>query len=329
MAEILRTSWCSGDMRPARPFVSDAVFSRFQVQLELMRQENRRNVMADARLLGLQIESSDDGPTLDVVRVRVTAEARDTEVAWGASDAQVQAALARTPVEPYTEIWSIVRCRGASSKPSGFAVGRACPSCGAPLPLEGDAIRCRYCNALVCSGEYDWVLAEITQLVEWRPGSADVSGLDALRARDAGIAREILEDRASYLFWRWVLRKCATARLLAADARAEWTRGATDIAVGAADLESCEVGGQDGFDRVHVRVSWSARFAAGAAHTPAKTTLRLCRKSGATSRPSMTALVCQACGAPLVESDSTRCDFCGAELAAGDQAWILEDVGAG
>ena len=338
MAELLRTAWCGGDMRAARPFVSDGVFSRFQVQLELMRQENRRNVMADADLLAVQVEAIEEAPPLDVVHVRVTAQARDTEVPWGASDVQVRAALARTRVEPYTEIWSVVRRRGAPTKPSGFAVGYACPSCGAPLPPEGDTIRCRYCNALVCSGEYDWVLAEITQLVEWRPTAGSVPGLEALRARDPGVAREILEDRASYLFWKWVqagraaslapLRKCATAQLLASGARSEWTRGASDVAVGAADLAGCEVGGQDGFDRVHVQISWSARFAPGAAHAPTKTWLRLIRKSGTTSRPSMTALVCQACGAPLVESDSTRCDHCGAELAAGDQAWILEEVGS-
>jgi hypothetical protein len=337
MAELLRTAWCAGDMRSARPFVSDAVYSRFQVQLQLMRQENRRNVMGDARLLAVQVESSDDEPPLDVVHVRVTAEARDTEVPWGASEAQVQAALAQTTVEPYTEVWSIVRRRGAPTKPSGFAVGRACPSCGAPLPAEGEAMRCRYCNALVCSGEHDWVLAEITQLVEWRPFSGSAAGLVELRSRDPGVAREILEDRASYLFWRWVLagrsgslaplRKCASTRLLASGARLERTRGVSDIAVGGADLLGCAVGGQDGFDRVEVLVAWSARFAPGAASTPAKTLLRLSRKSGVMSKPSMTALVCQACGAPLGDSDSTRCDYCGVELAAGDQAWILEDLG--
>jgi uncharacterized tellurite resistance protein B-like protein len=40
----------------------------------------------------------------------------------------------------------------------------------------------------------------------------------------------------------------------------------------------------------------------------------------------MTALVCQACGAPIAETDSTQCDHCGAELAAGDQAWVLDAV---
>jgi inner membrane protein import complex subunit Tim44-like protein len=339
MAEVLRTAWCGGDLRAARALVSDGVYSRFQVQLALMRQENRRNVMGDARILAVTVEAVEDAPPLDVVHVRVTAEARDTEVPWGATDAQVFAALAGTGIQPYTEIWSLVRRTGAPSKPAGFAVGHACPSCGAPV-VDGEMIRCRYCNALVCSGEHDWVLAEITQLVEWRPAAAvRPAGLDMLRARDPGIAREVLEDRASYLFWKWVqagragsfapLRKCATQRLLAGGARLDWTRGASDIAVGGADVLACEVGGQDGFDRVHVEISWSARFRDDQAHTSCKTVLRLLRKNGVTSKPSMTALVCQACGAPLVENDSTQCDYCGAQLNAGDQAWILEELEVG
>ena len=57
MSEQLRAAWCGGDMRPARPFVSDGVYSRFQVQLALMRGENRRNVMGDARILFTTIEA--------------------------------------------------------------------------------------------------------------------------------------------------------------------------------------------------------------------------------------------------------------------------------
>jgi hypothetical protein len=197
-------------------------------------------------------------------------------------------------------------------------------------------LRCRYCGALVCSGEYDWVLAEITQMVEWRPSAGTIPGLDALRARDPDVAREVIEDRASYLFWKWVqagragnlapLRKCATASLLAAGARLEQSRGASDIAVGGTDLARCEIGAADGFDRALVQISWSARFLPKAAHSSVKTWLRLARRLGTASRPSMTALVCAACGAPLAEDDSSRCDHCGTELASGDQVWVLEEV---
>jgi hypothetical protein len=335
MAEILRQAWCGGDMRPARAFVSDGVFSRFQVQLALMRQENRRNVMGDARVREVIIAAVENADPFDVVHVRILAEARDTEVPLAATDEQIRTALARTPVEPYTEIWSLVRRAGAQSKPSGFAVGQACPACGAPLG-EGAVIKCRYCGALACSGEHDWVLAEITQLVEWHPTARRARGIDELRARDPGSAKEVLEDRASYLFWKWIeagrsgqfapLRKCASPVLLEGGASLPWVRGASDVAVGGADLLACEPDAQDGFDRVYVEIFWSARFGGSPAYTPVKTVLRLARRSGVTSKLSMTALVCTACGAPLAETDSTKCDHCGTELAAGDRAWVLESL---
>jgi uncharacterized Zn finger protein (UPF0148 family) len=338
MADILRTAWCAGDMRPARPFVSDGVLSRFQVQLALMRQENRRNVMSDTSVLYATLEGVESAEPLDVVHVRVTAEARDTEVPVNATDEQIRHALARTPVEPYTEIWSLVRRTGVQTKPADFPVGRACPSCGAPLD-GGETIKCRYCGTLACSGEHDWVLAEITQLVEWRPRMRRSEAVDALHARDPGVASEVLEDRGSYVFWKWVqagraaavapLRKRALPSFLANDGAAahlaSW-RGAVDVAVGGADLLGCELDGQDGFDRAYVEIFWSARLGGANVPTPSKVVMRLARRSGVASKLSMTALVCQACGAPLVESDTTKCEHCGAELAAGDQAWVLDAV---
>ena len=335
MADSLRGAWCGGNMRPARAFVSDGVFSRFQVQLALMRQENRRNVMGDARVRAVTLQAVDGTGPLDVVHVRVDAEARDTEVRADAGDDQVRAALAHARVEPYSEIWSLVRKAGAQSKPDGYAVGKACPSCGAPL-TEGETIKCRYCGALVCSGEHDWVLAEITQVEEWHPSGHAVRGLPELSGRDPGAPREVLEDRASYLFWKWVeagragafapLRKCATPGLLQAGARLEWARSLSDVAVGGADVVVCDLDGEDGFDHVYVEIFWSARVGGAKAYTPVKTVMRLARRSGVTSKLSMTSLVCTACGAPLVESDSTRCDHCGAELVAGDRAWVLDAV---
>jgi hypothetical protein len=160
--------------------------------------------------------------------------------------------------------------------------------------------------------------------------------VDDQRARDPGVAAEALEDRASYLFWKWVeagragqaapLRKCASPAFVSGAGGAQWARQASDIAVGGAEVVQCVVGGPDGFDHVDVRVKWSARFGQGAEPTPRRTVVRMARRTGVQSKLSMTALVCAACGAPVVESDSTKCDHCGAELAAGDQAWVLEAV---
>ncbi|MGH7270027.1 MAG: hypothetical protein ACREJ3_06310, partial [Polyangiaceae bacterium] len=219
-----------------------------------------------------------------------------------------------------------------------FEVGRGCPSCGAPMS-EGEMLKCRYCGALVCSGEHDWVLAEITQLSEWRGSVRRASGLDALRSRDPGTAQETLEDRASYLFWKWVqagrvggfapLRKCATPAFVASGGDLSATRSAVDVAIGAAELVACELGGMGAraaVDLVLVEVFWSARFGGSSSFTPVQSVIRMVRQSGVVSKVSMTALACTACGAPMVESDSTRCDHCGAELADGAQAWVLDAV---
>jgi predicted lipid-binding transport protein (Tim44 family) len=335
MADQLRNAWCAGNMLPARPFVSDGVYSRFQVQLALMRQENRRNVMGEAQVLFTTIEAVEDAAPLDVVHVRLTAQARDTEVPCDANDLQIQQALARVPVNPYTEIWTLVRCTGAQTKQGDAQVGTACPKCGAPL-AGGEMLKCRYCGALVCSGEHDWVLGEITQLEEWRPRAGRPPGLDALRARDPALAAEVLEDRASYLFWKWIeagransgapLRKCGTPGLVTAGAHCEWNRGASDVSVGGSDVVQCAEGAPDGLDHVDVLVKWSARFNGSPQYTPRQTVMRMVRKAGVQSKLSMTALVCQACGASVGDSDSTKCDHCGVELTAGDQAWVLGAV---
>jgi hypothetical protein len=335
MADQLRGAWCAGDMRPARAFVSDGVYSRFQVQLALMRQENRRNVMGEAAVMNVGIEAVEDAPPLDVLHVRLTAQARDTEVPWTANDQQIQQQLARTPVTPYQEIWSLVRRTGAVTKPGAPPPGQACPSCGAPL-AGGETIKCRYCGSLVCSGEFDWVLAEITQVEEWRPTDARPPGIDALRAVDPGTAAEVLEDRASFLFWKWVeagragnpapLRKHATPALLAGGARWDLSQGASDVAVGGSQLVQCTGGGADGLDHVDVLILWSARFGGSRDYTPRRVIMRMARRAGVQSRLSMTALTCAQCGAPLTESDNSKCDHCGAELADGNQAWVLEAV---
>ena len=133
MSDILRDAWCGGDMRPARAFVSDGVYSRFNVQLGLMRMEGLRNVMSDASVLHTTLAGVSTTPPLDCVHIRITAQARDANIPFNSTPEQAQQALSRKSVEPYTEIWTLVRRQGATSKLQPTQVGKNCPSCGAPL----------------------------------------------------------------------------------------------------------------------------------------------------------------------------------------------------
>src|SRR6185369_8752179 len=77
-----------------------------------------------------------------------------------------------------------------------------CPNCGTPLEMNQSA-NCASCSALLRSGEYDWVLSEITQDCEWRPGGRPaVSGLRRLQQTDPELNPQAVEDRALVIFWR-------------------------------------------------------------------------------------------------------------------------------
>jgi len=276
------------------------------------------------------------------VYVRVQAKARDTEVAWDATEEQIAHALEHVDVERYEEIWSLVRRQGATTTRDASTFGRACASCGAPildaqggtLATAGEMIRCRYCGALLCSGEHDWVLSEITQISAWHPAWPAALGLEAFRARDPEAVRTVLEDRASYLFWKFVeagrtrsaapLRKCATDAFLVSRGSVDEIAALRDVAVGGVDLVSIERGA---YDVARVRVFWSAKAQPNAqVAVPMQSVLRLVRKSGVSTRASMTALVCSRCGAGIGDSDTSTCDHCGALLAAGDDAWVLDGI---
>ena len=169
-------------------------------------------------------------------------------------------------------------------------------------------IKCSYCRALVCSGEHDWVLGEITQVEEWRPIECFAPGLSPTRARDPGLAREVLEDRGSYVFWKWIqagrmqsvapLRRCASASRLASDTKLEWIKTVRDVAVGGAELVRFALDRGEGFDCADVEIRWSAGFGASSAFQPMQTVVRLARRSGVSSTLSMTALACRACAHP-------------------------------
>lgn len=340
---ILDEAARSGDVRAARRFLSDGCLARFQVSLALRNSDGVRRVRTDEKTLYVTLEAVQVREPLDVVHVRVTTEAREATVPREATPERVDAALGTSPLTPRTEIRTLVRHRGAKTRELADAAPVACPACGASFD-DGDvgAFRCGQCKALACSGEHDWVVTRITDLAEWHPNAAaEVAGLARLREADAGVTREGLEDRATYLFWKW-LECCRTDSLLPLSKAATATlaerggdRGTTavaarDVEVSGVDVDVCD-GATDASDadHVYVNVFWSARGATDDSATrpfPRRSTLRLARTRGLTTKPSMSFAACPSCGDLLRETDGPLCDSCGAAVVASGQVWALDAV---
>lgn len=342
-------AWLQGHMGPTRRLISDGVFTRFNTQIGLLRADGLRNVMTDWRVVSADILAAEADEMWDSLHVRIVGAARDLNVSIGTTDAEVKKQLRGAKLAEYHEVWSFIRRRGSKSKKGVPALEGQCPSCGAQLPT-GDVVKCDYCQALINSGEHDWVLAEITQPEEWRAGAVldELPGLEELRGRDPTISRQELEDRASVIFWKWIearssgkpeklARFCMKDPSEAANAAEILLKPAKlrDVAVGSAELKSLspvEDHKRRTHDRAVIEIRWSAAVDGAEAAFDVHN-FELARASDAPQhakfKRGLCSLDCPECGGQLTTSDAVTCTYCGTKLSGGKQEWALFAVRKG
>jgi len=341
----VQQAWCRQDLEPIRHFVSDGIYERFSLQIQEQQEAGWRDQMEQIQVLEVQVVQIESDPVFDTVTVRIRASAVDQEV-----DTRTGKRLSggKHP-EVFTEYWSFIRRPGAQTLTGAGLIEGNCPNCGAGLKLN-EAAACAACGALVKSGEYDWVLAEITQACEWQTREqAEVPGVAVLRGADAGFSLQHLEDRVSVMYWRlmaaWRAGRSAPIRKMATDtfcqeAAVNWKPDAQgihsfpgDCAVGA--VETLGIIAGEPFDRALAAVRWSGatytRDAAGeirktAAARVATHIFILIRKHGATSSIDRTlaSAHCPSCGAAAGAGTANACEYCGTVLNDGTQDWVLE-----
>jgi len=344
-----QAAWSRQDLAAVRHYLSAGVRERFEVQLELQRAQGYRNRLENVVFLFGQIAATATDRHFDTVHVKVTGRAKDDYV-----DVKTGTVIRHNADGPFTEYWTFMRRPGAKTLAKGGLVEGNCPNCGAALRLS-DAGQCEYCRAVVTSGEYDWVLTEITQESEWAKARdpAHIPGCDALSGKDPTFSVAGLEDRSSVMVWRMIRAifardlssmtcvahpDCLTrlAGLLAPGADQRWTIY-HEAAVGAVEVRDIAVDEPDGFDRARVLVTWSARDAKrgpdGAIAEIGERALRthcytLIRRSDVVTpeKSSFHATPCPGCGAPEEGGAKGACPFCGAPTNDGSRDWVVRSI---
>jgi tellurite resistance protein len=225
-----------------------------------------------------------------------------------------------------------------------------CPNCGAPIRRSAWA-KCESCGSLLRSGRHDWVLVEITQESEWSPYlPRELPGLRPLRDRDPELSVQVLEDRASVLFWRWMAAlRTGDADALRGHARDECVAAVASAIVAEPDGRrtwpgECGVGrvstlgflAEDAHDVALAVVRWSGtRFEQRPGGRPVRgptipvqtALLVLERARGATSRldEGFSSAHCPSCGAPESRVGTGACEHCGASRATPSR-WVLREI---
>ncbi|GAB5444611.1 MAG: hypothetical protein Fues2KO_49600 [Fuerstiella sp.] len=340
-------AWSEQDLRKCRAFISDGIRERFDLYIRMQQAEGIRNRMRDVQVRHCEIVAIASDSHFDTMHVRFDAEAisynEDLETARRVSGGSVV-----SPVS-FSEVWSFSRRPGVQTQPAASLLDGRCPNCGGPVEIV-DKAECPQCRAAVNSGQYDWVLAEITQAEEWVVPTTDrqVPGWDVLQQRDAGLNVQHIEDRASVIFWR-----CLMASYFQDQQYAQPILSAerSDVpfpldpgegrfwktpAVGVVELVDAEPAGRDEYDRLRIMVRWSGTRAAGDRTKPQLTGLQqiythvlvLKRHQSSVSQTDRTfsSASCSGCGAPIDRGQTASCQFCGTSLNDGRGSWVLEDV---
>jgi predicted lipid-binding transport protein (Tim44 family) len=346
----IQDAWSNQDLDRVRHFISDGVNERFSIQIDMQKSEGTRNQMEDVRILESKIVSMTSDRNYDTIHVEIMAQARDTDVSL-----ETGRVIRINTTAPFTEYWSFLRKPGVKTLTDKGLVEGFCPNCGAHMELS-DTGRCENCDSIVTSGQYDWVLTEITQSMEWGTLSNPemIPGYSVMVQRDPAFNIQHVEDKTSVVFWRMIrawfdsdpdaARKVlfpeyleSLEKQMANVNQEDWWLFFREAALGAVEIQKIIPGEEGSRDRIEVLVKWSARNAqrnrAGSIRGEGDKTIRpqiylMARNQGVTTNAQMSFMSshCPACAAPYEGGDTGACDYCGRPLNDGSQDWSLEAV---
>lgn len=161
---VLQKAWMDRNLEPARGYVSDGIYRRWKTQIDAMIAAHKRNMLDDLVIGGVHIARVQTDPNFDSITVRIDASAADYEVDDTTPNKVIYGSRQH---QPFTEFWTFIRSGSARTKAGEGAELTQCPNCGAPLSISESGV-CNYCKALVTTGQFGWVLDNITQASEWQ-----------------------------------------------------------------------------------------------------------------------------------------------------------------
>jgi hypothetical protein len=333
----IQTAWDKGSMDPMRAIISDGVYNRFQMQLEMNRLQGIRNRAIAPQLLEARVVGEDRFGRYLSIDFMVHGRVKDSDVRI--SDGNT---VRGGDVSDFKEVWSFTRLADAEVK-EALRTLTNCPKCAAPLSDAGGS-RCGHCGSVLNSGAYDWVLAEITQCEEWLPhdrrrlqtyyGLLQASIGDA----ESWLSPQELEDRASVVFVRYQSalhqKKLALLNTFASPELVKFLEGPGrerplhQLSVGAVDLQGFSVSNE--MVSAYVRVKYSG------SETPHdegtfREKIMVFRKSAAAKagQGNLSSSTCPSCGGPIESTDQAKCAYCDNVLSSPETNWVFADYGGG
>ncbi|MCW1923796.1 TIM44-like domain-containing protein [Luteolibacter arcticus] len=343
----IQRAWTEQDLSSVRPFLSDGMYQRFATQFRMMELLKQRNVLDEIQVFGAHpIDYRIDG-AFDVIDVWISAAMSDSFTC------ELDPSMNSESHDPFIEHWSFIRKRGAADSGFDIVSDKNCPSCAAELPADmGELCRCTHCQVLVNSGDFDWVLAEITQEADYDIGSRMTplvspeleEAMAAVAGKCPDFSRQVVEDKASNAFMQIMtayatrnpasVRRFVTDELFAGLSAKIPDHGSIFHRIYLNECVLLNVGQQGAVHRCDVGLSASMQRAGllpagGLALLDAGPrrrdfTLTLERDIDAVpEKGSLYQHQCSACGGRVGDTLDVTCQYCGTALNSTRHEWIV------
>ncbi len=156
---IVEEAWSERKPEMSRQVMADSLWQQHREQVQGYIDGHKTNMLDYLSVSNIWPVAARSDSRFDTITVRIVAACADYEV----DDRNGKVVRGDRQVKPWEEDWTFERSSKAQTSNEGTGLGSKCPNCGAPLDVDLTGA-CRYCKAPIMSGDYDWVLARISQV---------------------------------------------------------------------------------------------------------------------------------------------------------------------
>jgi hypothetical protein len=157
---VVEQAWTEQKPDVSRRVMADGIWQQHKSQIEGYESSGRRNVLEGLAVGKTDVIAAASDQTHDTITVRILAACADYDI----DVTNNKVVRGNRDVEQWTEDWVFQRSSQATTKADGGTMQQKCPNCGAPLDVDLAGV-CKYCRASIMSGDYDWVLTRIDQVL--------------------------------------------------------------------------------------------------------------------------------------------------------------------
>lgn len=154
----LQQAWMEKQWNSIRPFETDSLFNMHNRQLQSYINQHKTNVVENIAILESKIVRYENDGSNDELDVYIKARMNDYII-----DDHTKKVLKGDPDRDIymSYIWTLIRKETVltETQKENYDVTQ-CPNCGANVSINASG-QCEYCDSVISSGEYDWVLSKI------------------------------------------------------------------------------------------------------------------------------------------------------------------------